>query len=107
MEMNETQVRVAVAEFASSWPEPPDWQWERSLAAVLRGCTEAEVNATLAELVELSALRPAIYEVVARLESVRRRGTRPLRYASRAQAARGVLLARRALMALEKEPESA
>lgn len=107
MEMNETQVRVAVADFVSSWPEPADAAWQRSLAAVLRGCTPEEVTAVLAELLETSASRPIIVDVVAKLESVRRRGPRAPRQASRAQAARGVLLARSALAALAKEAESA
>lgn len=84
--------------FGASWTGWLDPQTERALAAALRCCSWNEAEAALAELVEQSPDHPSVFDVIARVEAVRRRGELVTsRVANRSQHAKGLLRARRAL----------
>jgi hypothetical protein len=97
--MDDRELRLLVSRFNFCWSEASGTGWERSLAAVLRGCTPEEADAALAELTETSPSRPSVLDVVARVEAVRRRGrVSPGRTAGKAVRAAALMAARQALL---------
>jgi len=91
--------------FVASWAGELDEGALRALAAVLRCYSWDEAEAALAELVEQSATHPAVVDVAARAEAVRRRGPASVsgRVATKTARARAVLRARRALVLAARE----
>jgi hypothetical protein len=72
--MSAKELEVVVSLFAASWPTEPSYDEQAALSRVLAPYSRDEVESTLGELVAMHSSCPAVSDVMARAEAVRRRG---------------------------------